>query len=69
MFNLILLGVFVWGVVEVLTGLRILMYVPLILLAKCFAKPIQIGYTPEVLKRMDREAKRRDKDEHGIPYL
>jgi hypothetical protein len=69
MFNLILLGVFIWGVVEIFTGIRILLHIPLILLARCFAKPIQIGYPPAVLKQMDEQAKRRNVDEHGIPWL
>lgn len=68
MFNLICLGFFLWGVFEIFSGIRILLYIPLILLARCFAKPIQIGYPPEVLKQLDARNKK-GVDEHGIPYL
>jgi hypothetical protein len=67
MFNLICLVVFVWGIFEILSGIRILLYVPLILLGRLLAKPRQIGYPPNVLKKM--YAKKPKLDENGIPYL
>ncbi|MBV8068280.1 MAG: hypothetical protein JO270_00145 [Acidobacteriaceae bacterium] len=67
MFNLICLGVFAWGVFEIFSGIRILLYVPFLLLAKFTAKPMQIGYPPEVLKKM--YEKKPEVDENGIPWL
>lgn len=76
--NLFCIFLVAWGVLDILTGLRTLSYIPLILLGKAFGRPRQIGYTQ---KELDALTKRYRKgpppippdaakvDEHGIPYL
>ena len=67
MLNTICLVLFVWGVVEIVSGIRILLFVPLLLVARLFSKPIQIGYTQRELDAMYRRSEKTDDD--GIPYL
>jgi hypothetical protein len=70
MFNLFCLGLFVWGVFEIVSGIRILLHIPLILLARLFAKPVQIGYTKKELDELyRRSAANKKTDSDGIPYL
>lgn len=80
MLNWVLFVLFVWGMADVLSGMRLLFWrVPVLLVGWAISpkRPPQIGYTREQLERMFQTRNpqaRKDSDgqwvdEHGIPFL
>jgi hypothetical protein len=75
--DLLLLALFVWGVLDVLSGLRLLLFrVPVLLLGKLLAPRPRIGYSEKELQELARKNSVQptvpppeDVDENGIPFL
>lgn len=79
MFDLVLLAIFIWGVLDVLSGLQLLFWrTPILLIGMILGrKKRQFGYSKKELEQMfgppppplPPVPPGSDVDEHGIPWL
>jgi hypothetical protein len=72
--NLLCLGLVIWGAAEILSGIRILLYIPLVLFARLFAKPIRFDAESRRRRALERAKTEEPSvevkvDGDGIPYL